>query len=111
MSHKPTHGGGILPMVAERVSAMGFVRPDLMAKVPGGPMAVLSRLYVDTASVTTPGAMAALTGSLPADHILYGTDFPWGGLANSRAALARLNLAAPQLAATEEGNARQLLAL
>jgi predicted TIM-barrel fold metal-dependent hydrolase len=106
-----SHGGGILPMVAERVSAMGFVRPDLMAKVPGGPMAALSRLYVDTASVTTPGAMAALTASLPFDHILYGTDFPWGGLASSRAALAKVTTSSALLAGIEAGNARKLLGI
>ncbi|WP_185964984.1 amidohydrolase family protein [Glacieibacterium frigidum] len=106
-----SHGGGILPMVAERVAAMGYVRRDLLAKVPGGPVAALSRLYVDTASVTTPGAMAALAASLPAGQILYGTDFPWGGLASSRAALAKLGLSAPQLAGIECANARALLAL
>lgn len=104
-----SHGGGILPMVAERVAAMGFVRRDLLAKVPEGPMAALSKLYVDTASVTTPGAMAALTASLPADHILYGTDFPWGGLVNSRAALNKLDLSATQLDGIESHNARKLL--
>ncbi|UAJ09081.1 amidohydrolase family protein [Glacieibacterium megasporae] len=106
-----SHGGGILPMVAERVASMGYVRRDLMAKVPGGAMAALSRIYVDTASVTTPGAMAALTASLPADHILYGTDFPWGGLANSRAALKRLDLSASQLDGIESRNARTLLGI
>jgi predicted TIM-barrel fold metal-dependent hydrolase len=106
-----SHGGGILPMVAERVAAMGYVRRDLMAKVPEGAMTALSRLYVDTASVTTPGAMAALSASLPAGHVLYGTDFPWGGLASSRAALAKLTMSAAQLAEIEAGNARTLLGI
>ncbi|MGI4879231.1 MAG: amidohydrolase family protein, partial [Janthinobacterium lividum] len=106
-----SHGGGILPMVAERVAAMGYVRRELLAKVPEGPVAALSKLYVDTASVTTPGAMAALTASLPADHILYGTDFPWGGVASSRAALAKLNLSAEALTSMENSNARKLLGL
>lgn len=74
-------------------------------------MAALARIYVDTASVTTPGAMAALTASLPAEHILYGTDFPWGGLANSRGALKKLALSATQLAGIESRNARMLLGI
>jgi predicted TIM-barrel fold metal-dependent hydrolase len=53
--------------------------------------------------------MAALMKWLPQGHILYGTDFPWGTLANSRAALARLGLPTNTLAAIESGNAAALL--
>jgi len=106
-----SHGGGVLPMVAERVIAMGYVDRALAAKVPEGAAAALSRLYVDTASVTSPPAMAALRAWLPQEQILYGTDFPWGGVASSRAALARLGLAREHLAAIESANAAALLAL
>ena len=66
---------------------------------------------VDTASVTAPAAMAALQEWLPAEQILYGTDFPWGTLAASRSALAPLNLPGETLAAIERSNAEKLLAL
>jgi predicted TIM-barrel fold metal-dependent hydrolase len=105
-----SHGGGILPMVAERVEAMGHVRPDLAARVPEGAQATLRRLHVDTASVTKPEAMAALLAWLPSDQILYGTDFPWGGLASSRAALSRLALPPGILEAIERSNALRLFA-
>ena len=105
-----SHGGGALPMVAERVIAMGFVDPALAAKVPEGAATALARLYVDTASVTGKPALAALTAWLPGDHILYGTDFPWGTLAASRQALARTGLAPGQLERIERGNAQQLFA-
>jgi predicted TIM-barrel fold metal-dependent hydrolase len=104
-----SHGGGVLPMVAERVIAMGFVDRSLAAKVPEGAATALSRLYVDTASVTSVPAMAALRAWLPPEHILYGTDFPWGTLAASRRALTRLGLPPEQLAAIESGNASILL--
>lgn len=104
-----SHGGGAMPMVMERVVAMGFVDRSLMARVPEGAVAALARLYVDTASVTGASAMAALTRWLPEGHILYGTDFPWGGVASSRAALARLGLPPERLAAIESGNALALL--
>ncbi len=104
-----SHGGGALPMVAERVVAMGFVDRSLLAKVPEGATVALSRLYVDTASVTGAPAIAALTAWLPAGHILYGTDFPWGTLASSRAALGRLGLPTERLVAIESGNASALL--
>ncbi|MGZ5879636.1 MAG: amidohydrolase family protein [Croceibacterium sp.] len=104
-----SHGGGVLPMVAERIVAMGFVDRSLQAKVPEGAPAALARLYVDTASVTGAAAMAALTKWLPDGHILYGTDFPWGTLASSRQALVRLGLPATSLAAIESRNASALL--
>ncbi|HTM94289.1 MAG TPA: amidohydrolase family protein [Croceibacterium sp.] len=104
-----SHGGGVLPMVAERVIAMGFVDRKLLARVPEGAQAALAKIYVDTASVTGPAAIAALRAWLPEDHILYGTDFPWGTLAASRASLARLGLAPDKLAAIESGNAARLL--
>ena len=106
-----SHGGGVLPMVAERVIAMGFVNRALAARVPEGAAAALTRLYVDTASVTSPPAMAALQAWLPPAQILYGTDLPWGTLAASRASLARLGLAPATLAAIERGNAVRLLGL
>jgi len=98
-------------MVAERVIAMGFVDPALAARVPEGAAAALSRLYVDTASVTGKPAMAALIAWLPAGHILYGTDFPWGQLRASRAALERVELSPEQLSGIESGNAAALLGL
>lgn len=104
-----SHGGGVLPMVAERVIAMGYVDRVLAANVPEGAAAALSRLYVDTASVTSAPAMAALQAWLPLEQILYGTDFPWGTLAASRAALARLGMQPQRLAAIESANAAILL--
>jgi predicted TIM-barrel fold metal-dependent hydrolase len=106
-----SHGGGVLPMVAERVIAMGFVNRELGARVPEGAAKALSTLYVDTASVANPAAMAALQQWLPTEQILYGTDFPWGTLASSRAGLARLQLGADTLAAIEHRNAARLLGL
>lgn len=106
-----SHGGGVLPMVAERVIAMGFVNRELLGRVPEGAAVALSKLYVDTASATTPAAMAAIQAWLPEAQILYGTDFPWGALATSRAALARLGLPAQKLEAIERRNAEQLLRL
>ena len=97
-------------MVAERVIAMGFVDRELGARVPEGAAAALAKLYVDTASVTSAPAMAALLEWLPHDHILYGTDFPWGTLATSRAALGRLGIEPELLSAIERVSAEKLLA-
>ncbi|WP_162806798.1 amidohydrolase family protein [Sphingosinicella terrae] len=105
-----SHGGGIFPMVAERVAAMGFIRPDLRARVPEEPVAALARLHVDTASVTNHPAMAALRAWLPPERILFGTDYPWGSPERSLASLARLGLPPDLLSAIRRSNALRLLA-
>lgn len=105
-----SHGGGAMPMVMERVLAVGLLRPDLARLVPEGAPAALRRLYVDTASATARPAMAAMAAWLPPEHLLYGTDYPWGDLVRSRAALQQLGLPAERLAAIERGNAERLLA-
>lgn len=51
-----SHGGGALPMVIERVSALAAV-PLLRERVPEGPAQVLSKLWVDTATVTNRPAL------------------------------------------------------
>lgn len=104
-----SHGAGALPMLIERVSAAGLLNPELAARVPEGPAAALARLYVDTASITYAAALRALEAWLPADHVLYGTDYPWGAPRRARAALTRLGISAQRLAAIERGNALKLL--
>lgn len=106
-----SHGGGATAMVMERIASVGLFRKDLAALVPEGPMAALARIYVDTASTATnPAGMAAVQAWLPSEHILYGTDFPYGDQVRARSALARLGLAAPVLAGIERGNAERLFA-
>jgi len=103
-----SHGGGILPMVAERLALMGS-DPHLAARVPEGAQAALARLYVDTASVTNRMAMAALRAWLPDQHILFGTDFPWGSPEQLLKSLDTLGLAPGVLAGVRRRNVEQLL--
>ncbi|MGW3321835.1 amidohydrolase family protein [Streptomyces virginiae] len=66
------HAGGFLPYIATRLQALGrFCEP------PVEPAAVrdhLSRFYYDTAGPMAPAA--TLLEHVPADHILFGTDWP-----------------------------------
>jgi 6-methylsalicylate decarboxylase len=50
--------------------------------------ATLARLYVDTAGAFSPAAMAAVMKTLPASHVLYGSDFPYSPSAGAIAGLA-----------------------
>ena len=106
-----SHGGGIVPMIAERIASAGFINPALAARVPEGARAALATLFVDTASVANPQGMAALRAMLPENHILFGTDFPWGDLARSLGGLERLDLPDTVLRGIERDNARRLIAI
>ncbi|MFE2287140.1 amidohydrolase family protein [Streptomyces sp. NPDC059443] len=66
------HAGGFLPYIANRMQALGrFCDP------PVEPAAVrdhLGRFYYDTAGPMEPAA--TLLAHVPADHVLFGTDWP-----------------------------------
>jgi 6-methylsalicylate decarboxylase len=66
------HAGATLPLVAERVAAVGaFVAPD--ADVPAG----LARLHYDLAGLTSPLHLDALRTLAPVEHLHYGSDWPF----------------------------------
>ncbi|WP_422129595.1 amidohydrolase family protein [Streptomyces misionensis] len=66
------HAGAVLPAVAHRIAAM-TVLSGKPVDVPG----LLSGLYYDLAGVPLPIALDALLGVVEADHLLYGSDFPF----------------------------------
>jgi 6-methylsalicylate decarboxylase len=72
-----SHGGGATPMLAGRMAETLGHRPNSAEVTPNGVIAELRKLYFDTASASSLGAMAALRIMAPADHILFGTDYPF----------------------------------
>jgi predicted TIM-barrel fold metal-dependent hydrolase len=72
-----SHGGGATPMLAGRMEETLGHRPNAAEVMPNGVLAELRKLYYDTATASTPGAMAALRIMAPASHILFGTDYPF----------------------------------
>lgn len=66
------HAGGFLPYIATRLQALGrFCDPPVD---PGAVRDHLRRFYYDTAGPMAPAA--TLLALVPADHILFGTDWP-----------------------------------
>lgn len=66
------HAGGFLPYIAHRMEALGrFCEPPID---PGAVRDHLRRFYYDTAGPMA-GAATLLT-HVPADHLLFGTDWP-----------------------------------
>lgn len=71
-----SHGGGAIPMVTGRI-AVARLSPEIAARIPNGLMYELKRLYVDTASVTNPPAIAAMLKLFPASQVMFGSDYPF----------------------------------
>jgi predicted TIM-barrel fold metal-dependent hydrolase len=71
-----SHGGGTVPYLVARFERLFNSRPDLKAMTPDGCVALLRKLYFDTAQAFNEFTMASLTRLMPTEHILYGSDFP-----------------------------------
>jgi predicted TIM-barrel fold metal-dependent hydrolase len=106
-----SHGGGVTAMLTERLQMAGFAKPNAETLAPGGVDAMLRRIYVDTASATHPAAIAAARVQFGDDHVLFGTDAPWGAPARALASLDRLNLEPAFLDKVRQGNARKLISV
>ena len=104
-----SHGGGALPMVANRLAGLARNRPELAARVPNGVRAELSKIYVDVVGIATPGALKAILDWVPMSQLLFGTDFPFWAPEVEIAALNELGLNAAEMAAIERENALKLL--
>lgn len=100
-----SHGGGTIPMLSGRI---GGAARRMTNVVPNGPDYEFQQLYFDTASATNAPAMAAILKLVPASHVMFGTDFPWGNAANGLRALENVGLTESELRAIEYESAVQL---
>ena len=92
-----SHGGGAVPMLARRMGIWAMVNPDVAkAAFPEGLEHELRRHYYDTVSVTNTAAFAALTAFAPIDHVIFGTDYPYGPLGANLVGLNSLGLSEAQ---------------
>jgi aminocarboxymuconate-semialdehyde decarboxylase len=71
-----SHGGGFIPYQAGRLVHGWHVRNEPKVRLPHSPEASLGRLYYDTILHATP-ALEFLIGSVGADHVLLGSDYPF----------------------------------
>jgi 6-methylsalicylate decarboxylase len=103
-----SHASGTMPFLIER-----FVRLPLMSKVAAGNtregvMPLLQGFYYDTAQVSNPPAMAALTKVVATSQILFGTDFPFRNARDQIEGLQKI-FAADDLHKIGTDNARVLM--
>jgi predicted TIM-barrel fold metal-dependent hydrolase len=72
-----SHAGGTMPFLIERFVRNPILTPSIAPMFPQGVLPVLQRFYYDTAQVSNPSAMSALTKIIPTSQIVYGSDFPY----------------------------------
>jgi predicted TIM-barrel fold metal-dependent hydrolase len=102
-----SHGGGALPMIADRIDKFG--RPGPKGTPPThDALAFIRTLYFDTANAAGPAALPAVRGMADPTHILFGSDFPYVPIGRSVENLARAGLRHQELAAIDRGNALAL---
>jgi 6-methylsalicylate decarboxylase len=102
-----SHGGGAIPMLADRVTRILSTQRALADRAPKGGMYELQRLFYDTAQIANPISLAALTKLVPIAQILFGTDYPLVKAGPTIAGLADY-FSADDLAAIERGSALRL---
>jgi len=104
-----SHGGGATPMLAGRMAETLGRHPNAAKFMPDGVLAVLRRLYYDTASADTEASMAALRVMAPLSQILFGTDYPFVKVADGVENLSRDEMPDAVREAIDRGNALALL--
>ena len=72
-----SHAGGAVPFLAKRLTYADTINPALAPRRPADLFGSLRRLYYDTAMSANPHTLAALTSLVDADHILFGSDYPF----------------------------------
>lgn len=71
------HGGGTVPFLAYRMSAMND-RAQVAANLPGGSVAgALRLLHYDVAEVCAPGSLKCLMEIADPSRVMFGSDFPF----------------------------------
>lgn len=100
------HGGGAMPMLADRIARQTGSRTDLQLGAP--PLEILKKQFYDVAlSVSAPALAAILSFADPA-KVLFGTDFPFVEMGYTTDGLRRAELPGDRLVAIERENALAL---
>jgi predicted TIM-barrel fold metal-dependent hydrolase len=71
------HLGGATTVLADRIGSLSAREPDKAKAAPAGALEYLSRLYYDTGLANHELPYRAATMVAPADHVVFGTDWPY----------------------------------
>lgn len=89
-----SHNGGALPMLADRITALGAAPwvANPKSLTPVELRAQMSSLYFDTALAGTAATLFPTIELGGADHLLYGSDYPPAGIEAIEANMEALNV-------------------
>jgi predicted TIM-barrel fold metal-dependent hydrolase len=104
-----SHGGGVLPFLAARISHVAGSNKQIAAANPSGIDYELRQLYCDTGFAYSEPQLAAMLCFFPESHILFGSDYPFGSSEHAVHGLDNYPLTAAMRAAIERENALLLL--
>lgn len=102
-----SHGGGALPMIADRIDKFG--RPVADGPPAHDAYAFFAKLYFDTANAASPPAFAGTHALAGPKRILFGSDYPYVPIARNGDYLERAGLDAAAETAIDRDNALALL--
>jgi len=103
-----SHGGGALPMIADRIDKMG--RPgSAQGELVHDGNATFRKFYYDTATVGNSPALAAVMAIAGPQHVLYGSDYPYAPMDRGVHDLVTAKLPAKVAMAIHRGNAQALM--
>jgi hypothetical protein len=80
------HAGGTMPSVNERLVLLAKT-PRYQQALPNAFLAEAAKFYYDTATTSNAAAMSAIRKLVPPSHMIFGTDFPFRGIADQAQAL------------------------
>jgi predicted TIM-barrel fold metal-dependent hydrolase len=107
------HGGGVMPILLGRIAGFAnwvSVGPERLATLfPDGVYAEFAKLYFECAQAFAPETIALLRTIVPAEHLLYGSDFSYFPVSHSIEQFARLDLPDDVRTKIAGGNAAALL--
>jgi len=106
-----SHGGGALPAMVPRMENGWRVSPVVAAALPKAPSVYARQLFCDTLTYS-PDTLRLAMKTFGEDKVMMGTDYPFIIRdPDPHATVEALGLAAPQMDALREGNARRFLRL
>ena len=104
-----SHGGGDVPFLTFRFSRMVSGDAELMKAAPGGAVELIRRLYFDTAQAWNEYTLPSLAKLMPAERIVFGSDFPAASPLDTVNGLRAFGFDDQALAAILGENARRML--
>ena len=80
MLFRSPHCGSAVPLLQARIGGMWHWNPESKRLIPKGVPHELKKLYYDVALSARPECLAPLMRLVTPKNVVFGTDFPWGGM-------------------------------